>query len=105
MIELVIEFATDRKKLSLTKKVLLVTALYAQIAHSPETRHLVGEITLIDLARALGIDDHNQLRRAAQMFDDMLAERDWTFMVDKTDGKLSWRFCNCGKEGCEGHDL
>jgi hypothetical protein len=105
MIELVIELATDRKSLALTKKVLIVTALYAQIANSPETRHLVGEITLIDLARALGISDHNQLRRAAQLFDDMLAERDWTFMVDKTEGKLNWRFCNCGKEDCEGHDL
>jgi hypothetical protein len=105
MIELVVELATDRKSLALTKKVLIVTALYAQIAHSPETRHLVGEITLIDLARALGIPDHNDLRRAAHLFDDMLAERDWMFMVDKKDGKLAWRFCNCGKEDCEGHDL
>ena len=105
MIEIVIEVARDSKKLALTKKVLLVTALYAQVAHSPETRHLVGEITLIDLARALGIDDHDQLRRAAQMFDDMLAERDWTFSVKKQDGKLTWAFCNCGEEGCQGHDL
>jgi len=105
MIEIVVELATDGKKLALTKKVLLVTALYAQIANSPQTRHLVGEITLIDLARALGVPDHDQLRRAAQLFDDMLAERDWTFMVDKKNGQLSWRFCNCGKEDCEGHDL
>jgi hypothetical protein len=66
MIEIVVELATDRKKLGLTKKVLLVTALYAQIAHSPETRQLVGEITLVDLARALGISDHNELKHAAQ---------------------------------------
>jgi hypothetical protein len=105
MIEIVVELATDGKKLSLTKKVLLVTALYAQVAHSPETRHLVGEIALIDLAKAIGVPDYDQIRRAAQLFDDMLAERDWTFMVEKTEGKLSWRFCNCGKEDCEGHDL
>jgi len=105
MIELVIELATDKKSLALTKKVLITTALYAQVAHSPETRHLVGEIALIDLAKALGVPDHEQIRRAAELFDEMLAERDWTFMVDKQDGKLNWRFCNCGKENCEGHDL
>jgi hypothetical protein len=95
----------DKKKITLMKKVFLTTAIYAQVAHSPETRELVGEISLVDLAKALGIKDHKALRVPAHMFDGMLDELDWKFSVEKKDGQLSWRFCNCGKEGCQGHDL
>ncbi len=102
---IVVEIEIDGKKLALTKKVLIVTALYAQLANSKASLQLVGEITLIDLARELGITDMDRLRHAAEAFDSMLAERDWTFMVDKKAGQLTWRFCNCGKEDCEGHDL
>jgi hypothetical protein len=51
---IVIEVEIDGKKLALTKKVLIVTALYAQLANSKASRQLVGEITLIDLARGAG---------------------------------------------------
>ena len=105
MIVVEVEIDKDRSNIKLAKKVLILTALYAQIAHSKETRHLVGEITLIDLARSMGVTDHNHLRNAASQFDEMLAERDWTFSVQKKQGELTWAFCNCGKEDCEGHDL
>jgi hypothetical protein len=72
---IVVEIEIDGKKLALTKKVLIVTALYAQLTNSKASRQLVGETTLIDLARGLGINDMDRLRLAAAAFDNMLAER------------------------------
>jgi hypothetical protein len=105
MIVIEVEIDETKKNLNLMKKVLLVTALYAQISHTREARQLVGEVSLIDLAKALGVSDIDRLRSLAGQFDQMLADRDWTLTIDKKDYQLTWRFCNCGKEGCEGHDL
>ena len=100
-----IEVDQDKSNVKLMKKVLLVTALYAQISHTREARQLVGEITLIDLAKALGVLDIDRLRSLASKFDDMLEKRDWTLRIDKKENRLTWIFCNCGREGCQGHDL
>ncbi len=105
MIVIEVDIDKDKSDVKLMKKVLLVTALYAQVSHTKEARQLVGEITLVDLAKALGVTDHDRLRSLAVKFDQMLADTNWTLMVNKTEDKLSWRFCNCGKEDCEGHDL
>jgi hypothetical protein len=105
MIVIEVEIDQDKSNVKLMKKVLLVTALYAQVSHTREARQLVGEISLIDLAKALGVSDIDRLRSLAGKFDQMLADQDWTLMVDKKENQLTWRFCNCGKEGCEGHDL
>jgi hypothetical protein len=100
-----VEIDTTERDVKLMKKMLLVTALYSQIARSTETRQLIGEISLIELAKAIGISDHDRLRSLASKFDQQLAETDWTFKVDKKGGEVTWQFCSCGKEGCKGHAL
>ena len=102
---IVVEVELNQSKRKLMKKVLLISALYAQVAHNKESRELIHEIALVDLARAMGLPDHEPLHIIAAKFDNMLAELDWSLSLKKKDGKLSWTFCNCGKEGCDGHDL
>ena len=101
----VVQVELNQTKRKLMTKVLLTSALYAQLAHSKESRELFHEIALVDLARAIGLPDHEPLHIVASKFDDMLSDLDWTLNLKKKDGALSWKFCNCGKEDCGGHDL